>query len=267
MEVNNKNEKIRKFNLASRIQSLYILSELKSKYDNVLDLGAGDGEITYKIKRMGVANKIYAVDNDSIRIDRIKKRLEKNMENIIINQCFAQKLPYEKDFFDLIICNSVIEHIDDYHLIISEIKRVIKKNGTLIITVPNRDMQFGTINNAFWKFVLTRSNRFKSKLCRNDCLSKMDKIEDVQNYLNDYFSHKIQFNIDKVKNDFFDGFELSKTIYFMCGLSGFFHDLAYYFKIFDKYILLKLCYIVGLMEFKFTKNKKGKGLLAVFISK
>lgn len=239
-----KKEKIRKFNLASRIQSLYILSEIKRQYDCVLDLGAGDGEIIKKIKLSEKVNKIYAVENDSIRIERIRKLLLKDMDNVVINQCFAQKLPYDNCFFDLVVCNSVIEHIKDYPLVINEIMRVLKPNGTLIITVPNCNMQFGTINKKFWKFILKLPVIIKSHLCRNEQLAKIDNIDGVRTYLNDYFSHKIRFDLDKVISDFSDGFEVVKVKSYLNFLSGSFHEMAYYFKIFDKRFLLKICFFL-----------------------
>ena len=45
-------------------------------------------------------------------------------------------LPFENNFFDLILCNHVLEHIPDHEKAISELYRVLKKGGTLIVQVP-----------------------------------------------------------------------------------------------------------------------------------
>jgi ubiquinone/menaquinone biosynthesis C-methylase UbiE len=45
-------------------------------------------------------------------------------------------LTYENDFFDLIICNHVLEHIPDDKKAISEMYRALKKGGKAVITVP-----------------------------------------------------------------------------------------------------------------------------------
>lgn len=45
-------------------------------------------------------------------------------------------LPFENNFFDLILCNHVLEHIPDHEKAISELYRVLKKGGTLIAQVP-----------------------------------------------------------------------------------------------------------------------------------
>ena len=46
------------------------------------------------------------------------------------------KLPFKKFEFDLIICNHVLEHINDDLKAIREIYRVLKKNGVAILQVP-----------------------------------------------------------------------------------------------------------------------------------
>lgn len=45
-------------------------------------------------------------------------------------------IPYKDDFFDVIICNHVLEHIADEERALTEISRVLKAEGTAIITVP-----------------------------------------------------------------------------------------------------------------------------------
>jgi len=45
-------------------------------------------------------------------------------------------LPFDNDFFDLIICNHVLEHIQDDIMAIKEIYRVLKKNGVAIMQIP-----------------------------------------------------------------------------------------------------------------------------------
>jgi len=47
-----------------------------------------------------------------------------------------QKIPYNDNEFDFISCDHVLEHVPDYQKAIAELFRVIKKNGTVEITVP-----------------------------------------------------------------------------------------------------------------------------------
>lgn len=48
-------------------------------------------------------------------------------------------LPYENQKFDYILCNHVLEHIPQEQLALSELKRVLKENGTAFINVPIDD--------------------------------------------------------------------------------------------------------------------------------
>ena len=45
-------------------------------------------------------------------------------------------LPFDDNIFDLIICNHVLEHIQDDIIAIKEIYRVLKKNGLAIMQIP-----------------------------------------------------------------------------------------------------------------------------------
>jgi SAM-dependent methyltransferase len=46
-------------------------------------------------------------------------------------------LPYEKDFFDTIYMGEIFEHIHNPFFVLSEVKRVLKKDGVLVLDTPN----------------------------------------------------------------------------------------------------------------------------------
>ena len=45
-------------------------------------------------------------------------------------------LPFKENYFDLILCNHVLEHIEDDHKALNELHRVIKNKGILIAQIP-----------------------------------------------------------------------------------------------------------------------------------
>lgn len=50
----------------------------------------------------------------------------------------SEPIPAEDETFDFVICSEVIEHLDvDPMYMMSEINRVLKVNGTLVLTTPN----------------------------------------------------------------------------------------------------------------------------------
>jgi SAM-dependent methyltransferase len=48
------------------------------------------------------------------------------------------QLPFSDHSFDVVICSEVLEHIHDYLSVMKEIRRVLKPNGKLAISIPKR---------------------------------------------------------------------------------------------------------------------------------
>ena len=46
-------------------------------------------------------------------------------------------LPFDSEEFDEILCNDIIEHIEDYPQLLKELHRILKKGGSLKIRVPH----------------------------------------------------------------------------------------------------------------------------------
>ncbi len=54
------------------------------------------------------------------------------------------KLPYQNETFDFLTAIDVLEHIEDDNQAVSEIRRILKKNGIIIISVPHRMKHYTT---------------------------------------------------------------------------------------------------------------------------
>ncbi len=50
----------------------------------------------------------------------------------------AQNMPFKDEMFDTVVAGEVIEHLKTPDKFLKEAKRVLKRNGTLIITTPNK---------------------------------------------------------------------------------------------------------------------------------
>jgi 2-polyprenyl-3-methyl-5-hydroxy-6-metoxy-1,4-benzoquinol methylase len=46
-------------------------------------------------------------------------------------------LPYDDEYFDIVVCNQVLEHTKELFWVVSELTRVLKVQGKLILGVPN----------------------------------------------------------------------------------------------------------------------------------
>ena len=53
-----------------------------------------------------------------------------------VQQIDLQQIPYPDETFDLVICNHMLEHVDDAELALQEIHRVLKRGGRTICQTP-----------------------------------------------------------------------------------------------------------------------------------
>lgn len=96
----------------------------------VLDIGCGDGTCSKLILDMG--NEVYGVDK---RADRVESAVRKGVRAEAFD--LVHGLPFEDGFFELVLASEILEHVYDTDFFLEEVNRVLKKNGVLIITVPN----------------------------------------------------------------------------------------------------------------------------------
>ena len=105
----------------------------------ILDAGCGEGQLLLKIVKAGQRERereLYGTDMTPVAIESAKERV-KGVDFSLQN---LRNLNYEDNFFDVVICTEVIEHISDYQEAIKELKGVLKKDGLLIITFPNEPL-------------------------------------------------------------------------------------------------------------------------------
>ena|SRR3989344_681904 len=99
--------------------------------NKVLEVGCNDGYVG-SIFLQG-NNDVYGIDIVKEKLVLAQKRGLKVKECDIENEQF----PYPQDYFDVVILGDVIEHVFDTDSLMEKCKRVLKKDGKLIITTPN----------------------------------------------------------------------------------------------------------------------------------
>ena len=104
------------------------------KQDVVLDLGCGNGQNTLKASKF--VKKIVGIDYDEFSLNIVEKTAKrKNTSFKKLN--LEEKLPFKNNTYDKVIFLDVLEHLNKRDQIMRGIKRVLKKNGLLFISVPN----------------------------------------------------------------------------------------------------------------------------------
>jgi len=99
----------------------------------ILDIGAGTGGIiALLLKAVGPEGAIWAIDyaEEMVKIGREKFR---NNGQVLFECAAVESLPFEKGFFDQVVCFGAFPHFEDKPKALKEINRVLKVHGTLII--------------------------------------------------------------------------------------------------------------------------------------
>lgn len=79
----------------------------------------------------------YLADFSKNFLNKAKRNLKKKSISHKYYLVKNYRLPFNANNFDFILCYETIEHIYKYDIFISEIARVVKKNGIIILTTPN----------------------------------------------------------------------------------------------------------------------------------
>ncbi|QOG12162.1 class I SAM-dependent methyltransferase [Arcobacter sp. FWKO B] len=108
------------------LKKFMIISSEKFIKGICLDVGSGNSP--YKKYLKNITMYISVDKNDT------SATTYKNNTNMI--NADAKSLPFENNYADTILLNQVLEHIDDYEKVLTEIKRVLKYNGKCVISVP-----------------------------------------------------------------------------------------------------------------------------------
>lgn len=117
--------------------------DLKNK--SFLDAGCGTGLFTKKAIERGA--NVTSIDIAPKLVELTKKK------NPVTNAIEASllHLPFEDNTFDYVMSSDVIEHTTEPYKATLELIRVLKPNGKICITVPNR---------TFWYFSVKIANAF-----------------------------------------------------------------------------------------------------------
>ncbi len=97
----------------------------------VLEIGCGLGESLGYLKQIGC--DAYGVDPEKNLL------IAANLFNYNVKIELFDSAYYESEFFDVVIMDQVIEHVINPFECLQKIHRILKKNGTAIISTPNAE--------------------------------------------------------------------------------------------------------------------------------
>ena len=133
IELHHKNEAKHTYN--DHINRYKFASKL-CKGKKVLDLGCGSGIGSVYLLNSG-ASKVYGGDfKESIKI--AKKNFPEKITGLTFFETVNGLDNFNDNFFDVVVCFEVIEHVENRHKFLNQISRVLKKSGLIIISTPNK---------------------------------------------------------------------------------------------------------------------------------
>ncbi len=120
--------------LELKVERGEIINLLKpQKSDRILEIGCGAGFMLRLLEKYGCT---------PIGIDcspEVVKIAKKNVVGSQVIQGIADKLGFREFSFNKIVCEHLIEHLDDVASALQAWRRVLKEDGFLVLATPNYD--------------------------------------------------------------------------------------------------------------------------------
>jgi ubiquinone/menaquinone biosynthesis C-methylase UbiE len=105
----------------------------KERFEKILDVGCGSGILFPELSRR--CNCLYAMDVHD-RLDKVKVMADLEKIPVDLERCSIHGINFKDETFNCLVCVSVLEFIDDLKRAFSEMYRVTKKEGIVILGFP-----------------------------------------------------------------------------------------------------------------------------------
>jgi len=134
----------------------------KKKYSlplTILNVGPAGGTTSIMLENFG---KVKSLEFDDDLFDYCK-----NETKLDVDKGSITELPYQNESFDIACAFDVIEHVEDHKKAMDELKRVVKKDGLIFITVPAFQFLWShhdEVNHHFRRYTKTGINELGKSL-------------------------------------------------------------------------------------------------------
>jgi len=108
--------------------------------NKVLEVGCGTGKNTVWLAQKD--NRVTAMDFSEAMLQKAKAKVDNELVTFV-QADIKQKWPFERNAFDWVTCNLVLEHVQDLKPVIKEAARVLKSGGYLFVSELHPYKQYG----------------------------------------------------------------------------------------------------------------------------
>ena len=186
-----------------------IIQFLPQEISMILEIGCGEGSFSKNIKCSG---EKWGIEPDSKAANVAKNVFDK----VFMGTFDIVKSDLPKNYFDLVICNDVIEHMEDHEKFLKEIREYMTEDAALVGSIPNvrhyknifhllivKDWEYtewGTLDRTHFRF-------FTEKSLRRALKQAGFEIEKFQG-----INGKIEFGLSKWKLAYLVFYVISRAI-------------------------------------------------------
>ena len=106
--------------------------------EHLLDVGCGNG--AYTLAMANSFERVDAIDVEPVRIAALSEEVaERGLQSTFsVHLMSAADLAFADGTFDVVTAIEVLEHLPDLPRSLAEVRRVMRDDGVLLVTVPNR---------------------------------------------------------------------------------------------------------------------------------
>lgn len=105
-------------------------------FKSLLDAGAGGGGYTVEILARGLAERVVSVEADDSNYKILEERAKTLNNTVETHNCFLEDTPIPDGSMDAVICNQVLEHIEDHDRAAQKLVDSLRPGGFLVASVP-----------------------------------------------------------------------------------------------------------------------------------
>jgi len=122
--------------LRIRARNIFTLIPSSHSYKNILDAGSGPGVFSFELGRRFPDAHVLGIDLLESAIDDCRKIAHRSkVKNVTFLKKDIESLE-EKNFFDLILCVDILEHVEDDLKVLKALFDVASPGGILVLHVP-----------------------------------------------------------------------------------------------------------------------------------
>jgi 2-polyprenyl-3-methyl-5-hydroxy-6-metoxy-1,4-benzoquinol methylase len=113
----------------------------------VVDIGCGVGDLLIEVSKRFPEVAVHGLDFSAKAVEGARSVLPKGeFKQFVIEN----SLPYTPESFDLVFCTDVLEHLENPKLIASELVRICRPEGLVVIVVPDGEVDQFFGHYWFW---------------------------------------------------------------------------------------------------------------------